>query len=103
MLKDGAAQRAKREPWVRSGVSRSDPWSRSQRSNQTESETELDGYVAVPNFRQSFSDAIAVALEKAEHAQGERQSLRISFIAFPNSSRYLTCNKSFLDLFLFRL
>lgn len=37
-----------------------------------ESETELEGYVPVPHYRQSFSDAIALAFERAEHAEGKK-------------------------------
>lgn len=33
--------------------------------NQSESESDLEGYVPVPTFNQSFGDAIALALEKA--------------------------------------
>jgi hypothetical protein len=35
------------------------------RCHNSDSEPELEGYVPAPTFSQSFSDAVAVALEKA--------------------------------------
>lgn len=46
---------------------------------QSESESDLDGYVPVPTFHQSFGDAIAMALEKAALTNDSRISGMFTF------------------------
>lgn len=51
------------------------------RCRNSDSETEPDGYVPAPTFSQSFSDAIALALEKAV-ANRETQKGKLSSFCF---------------------
>ncbi|XP_049937319.1 RING finger protein 10 [Schistocerca serialis cubense] len=53
---------------VASSVSPRAPTQHTGARHSSDSETELEGYVPVPTFQQSFSDAIALALEKAATA-----------------------------------
>lgn len=64
---------------LKEGTSRNLRWENARYKNEkkinpqpvvVDSEGELEGYVPVPKFSQSFSDAIAVALEKASLNQG---------------------------------
>lgn len=66
MLKEGTSHSAKR---VFNSKAKKDPWPKPQPVT-VDSEGELEGYIPVPNFKQSFSDAVAVALEKANLTQG---------------------------------
>lgn len=45
-----------------------------------DSEGELEGYLPAPDFSQSFSDAIAVALEKANSTQGKKICVKFGII-----------------------
>jgi hypothetical protein len=63
MLRDGKSKSCVELPAAVPKTSKNKPTAGGSRNS--DSEPELEGYVPAPTFSQSFSDAIALALEKA--------------------------------------
>jgi hypothetical protein len=78
MLREGKSKGCVEMPPAVQRPSKSKP--AGARCRNSDSEPEPDGYVPAPTFSQSFSDAIALALEKAvanrETAKGKLSAFR---------------------------